>query len=529
MMGRQIEDPFGESSASTIQAFGRFAGSEKPVQEIQCMAASSSESQGKTIALVVFVVLTVITGVLAYYFYDLTDTLTQERNGANQAAEQARNETRIAKNNYKEIRGLVYGEQAEEDHAKVVDLVRGSLKAPKVGDARKDRKAEYKSYSDAVDFLQTELAAADVRIDEQNKEIAKLRTEVESLKETYQGQVDVAVKDKDEKEAELQAETDKFRSTLEQKDREISQISDERLRALNAKQDAEQSFAQYRERAEAELKRQDSKIAELQEQDRLRGQVEFVSADGKITEIKSEPGTTIAYLNLGSADGLATGTTFGIYGRDQGGNPYRLPKANLEVTRILGEHRALARVDNLKMTDPVIPGDLLYNALWSPGDQISVALVGLVYMNDKEGGEQSGLTIYHENDQFLNLIRQLGGKVDSIYDVESQKLQGKMDVRTDWLVIGDIPEPKETDNQERKDFLVKLKKAEKAMREQARENNVGIINVRNLLTFMGKQQPQLTVNAGDEYRFLYGKRRKSLVDEGPKPVNSLERDDKGGR
>ncbi|MBY0588624.1 hypothetical protein K2X85_15735 [bacterium] len=493
------------------------------------MAASSSEGQGKTIALVVFVVLTVMTGVLAFYFYDQTDTLTQERNSANQAAETARKQETTTKNNYKEIRGLVYGEQTEEDHAKVVELVRNDLKTPRLGATHKDRKLEYKSFKDALDFLHDELGTADQRTDEQNKEIAKLRAEIESLKETYQTQVDVAVKDKDEKTAELAAETEKFRTTIDQKDREIAQISDERLRALNSKQDAEQNFSRYREKTDSDLKRLDNTIADLREQDRLREQIEFVSSDGQIAEVKPQKGTTVAYINLGSADGLTTGTTFGVYGRDQGGNPYKFPKANIEVTRILDEHRALARVDNWKFSDPVIPGDQLYNALWSPGDRISIGLVGLVYLNDRVGGETTGLELSYENDQFLNLVKQLGTNIDAVYDLGSQKIQGKIDVQTDWLVVGDIPESKENDPQERKEFLSSLRKAEKLMREQARENNVGIIHVRNLLTFMGKQQPQYTVNSGDEYRYLYGKKRKGIVDEGPKPVNSLDRDGKGGK
>jgi hypothetical protein len=490
------------------------------------MAASSSEGQGKTIALVVFVVLTVITGVLAFYFYDQTDKLTQERTSANQAAETARKQETTAKNNYKEIRGLVYGEQTEEDHVKVVELVRNDLTKPRLGPTRAPRKTEYKSFKDAVDFLHEELSTADQRIDEQSKEIAKLRAEVESLKETYQTQVDVAVKDKEAKEAELAAETDKFRTTLDQKDREIAQISDERLRALNAKQDAEQNFSRYREKTDSDLKRLDNTIADLREQDRLRDQIEFVSSDGQISEVKPQKGTTVSYINLGSADGLTTGTTFGVYGRDQGGNPYKFPKANIEVTRILDEHRALARVDNWKFSDPVIPGDQLYNPLWSPGDRISIGLVGLVYLSDREGGETSGLEITSENDQFLNLVKQLGANIDAVYDLNERKIQGKIDVQTDWLVIGDIPEIKEGDSQERKDYITSLRKAERTMREQARENNVGIIHVRNLLTFMGKQQPQYTVNSGDEYRFLYGKKRKDIVDEGPKPVNTQDRSSK---
>ena len=97
-------------------------------------------------------------------------------------------------------------------------------------------------------------------------------------------------------------------------------------------------------------------------------------------------------------------------------------------------------------------------------------------------------------------------------------MKGNLNVNSRWLVIGEIPEIKDSDTQERKDFIINLRKAEQELRKEASVNGVPVINVRNFLTFMGKQQPQTTVFAGEERRYLYGKNRPALVDKAPVPA-----------
>lgn len=479
-------------------------------------ASASSESQGKTIALVVFVILTIISGVVAFYFYDQVDTLTQERNNANTAAQDARRAETTAKNNYNELRGTVYGEQTEEDHTKVIDLVRNDLKTPRLGDARKADKPEYKSFKDALDFLHDQLAKSDTTTSEQATQLAELKKQIESLQDKHQVQIDEVTKDRDAKADELAQQSSQFRESLASKDQEIASISEDRLRLLNSKQDAEQELERFTQNAERKIRQLSDIIASKEEQERLRDQIEFESSDGIVTEVKRQAFNTEAYLNLGAADGIINGITFGVYGKDKGGNPYKLPKANAVVVRVLDSHRSIARVVERPGEVPVIPGDVLFNPLWSPGQQITVGIVGLVYLDDIDSS-QSDYDLRAQNREFIDILERLGVKVVAQYDVDQQKSRGKIDINTDWLVIGEIPEKKETDDQERRDFLDGLKAAEKQFRTEARENDVRVINVRNLLTFMGKQQPRLTVRAGEESEFLYGKRRPSLIDEGPAP------------
>jgi hypothetical protein len=485
------------------------------------MAASSSENQGMLIALVIFVVLTIVGGVGAYYWFDQWDTMRQERDNAVRLSSDDKKAASDAKQHYQELRGLVFAEMKEEDHTLVAETIRQRLKAPGINEERKKLKSEYKSFEDALAFLENELKDGDTRVTEQAGQISKLQKDVESLQETYKGQVDEITKDRDARADELAAETNKFKESLAQKDQEIAAASEERLRALSAKQDAEQELERFSTEMTRENRELNDIIDSIREEERLRGKIEFVQSDGRIIEINRSNGVTQAYINLGAEDALVNGTTFGVYGRDQGGNPYKLPKARLEVVRIIGSHQAIARVDGNTTDQPVIPGDLLYNPLWSPGDQISIGLVGLVYLDDKDS-EDAAILPKGQNAEFLDMAQRLGAKIDAVYDLDQEKVRGELNVDTDWLVIGVIPETKESDTQERKDYLQNLRKAEKKLREQARSNAIEPINVRNFLTFMGKQQPQMTVRAGEERRFLYGKRRPALIDQGPKPANSTE-------
>ena len=287
------------------------------------------ESQGKTIALVIFVLLTIVAGVVAFYFYDQVDQLDQAKRAANQAVQTAKKVEMTANNYPKELRGLVYGEQVEEDHAKVIELVENHLKTPRLGDIHRERKPEYKSFKDSLDFLQDELGATDTRIAEQNAQIAKLQKEIEALQEN-------GLQAKSMRSPRIvmprlpsskpRRQSSRIRSLDETE--EIRDISDERLRALNAKQDAEQQLEPKVQKAELDLSKLEAITNVKAERERLRDQIEFVHEDGRIVSMTRSEGNTIAYINIGAEDGLTKNATFSIYGRDPGGNPYKLPKAN---------------------------------------------------------------------------------------------------------------------------------------------------------------------------------------------------------
>lgn len=476
-------------------------------------ATATSESQGKTVALVIFVLLTIVSGVLAFYFYDQVDGLTQTAAKAEADAQAARaNENEIRKK-YDAIRNKVFGEQNTGDHDSVMKLIEEDLGNPRLNDERKQRKQSYVTFKDALDFTQSELATADQREAELKDQLSKQKTEIDSLHAKYQSQNEEFQKDRDKKVAEYKEETAKYQAERARLEQERFAADDRATRMINDNQDLKNQIETQRRSYERKIRDLTFENERLKEEDTKKQWVRFVKPLGSITELSRATGTTMATINLGSADGLLKGTTFGVYGRDKEGNPYLMPKAGIEVVRIRDAHRAEARLYGEQISDMVLPGDLLYNPVWTKGEKLSVGLVGLIHMdNDDEP----------DNEEFVRVIRSLGADVDALFDIQDLQKKGKMNVETAWLLMGEMPEEGPNDDQEKKDLAKAINQARTEMQAEAKEKGIPIINVRNFLTFMGHQQPQRTVRSGDEGEYMFGKRRDPLPEKGPAKAGANE-------
>jgi RNA polymerase sigma factor (sigma-70 family) len=77
---------------------------------------------------------------------------------------------------------------------------------------------------------------------------------------------------------------------------------------------------------------------------------------------------TMAYINLGSSDGITPKMTFRVRSRSLDSKP-NPAKGTLEVVRVIGPHLSQAQVTSLKTstTDPIRKGDQLFNPTWNSG------------------------------------------------------------------------------------------------------------------------------------------------------------------
>ncbi|GAH89389.1 unnamed protein product, partial [marine sediment metagenome] len=153
----------------------------------------------------------------------------------------------------------------------------------------------------------------------------------------------------------------------------------------------------------------------------------FDVPDGKILLVNQRYGTV--WINLGRADALSRQVTFSVYPADSSNLAKIGKKASIEVTQILGEHRAEARVIEDRVSDPIMPGDVIHTPVWSPGEQKQFALAGFM---DIDGDGKSDQHIVR------NLITMNGGLVDCETDAEGKR-QGKMTINTRFLVLGEAP------------------------------------------------------------------------------------------
>ena len=462
-----------------------------------------NEGQGKTIAIVVLFVLMVVGFSGSYYFWNENDQSKQAASTALQNENRAKSAQKAAETNYEQIRTRSIGPSGAGDHSAAVTLIDQELQNPKMSPERIANKVKYETYSTALVYLQDALAQADGDIKSLQGQKEALETELKAIRAKYDGEINVAkvaqqkaVEDLAEASSKLQAIID----AQEKRNLDVTQrYGEQRSRADQAVRDREEAVRKLN----TDIARLQANVDRLKELANLQDRLKFEHSDGGITQVLA--GGNVAVVDIGQADGLRTGTSFGIYGRDEGGNPYQLPKANLEIDRIDGPHRAHGRITNYDIGHPVISGDTLYNPVWSRGEHESIAFVGLIYMDDDNDPD---------NEQFKRLIESTGGTIDAEFNPDTELIRGEITPNTGWLVLGEIPKVDENSlNSDTVHLNSVLTDATSKLRGEADGSGVRVINYRNFLTYMGKSMPQRTVVGGQEDRFLNRRPRPRLIDK----------------
>ncbi len=152
-----------------------------------------------------------------------------------------------------------------------------------------------------------------------------------------------------------------------------------------------------------------------------------VPPDGQITLVDNRTGTV--YINLGSADGLPERLTFSVYSPETSEvTQDTRPRGAIEVSRIVGEHLAQARITQADVLKPLRPGDRIHTPSWKPGAQQKFALAGFL---DIDGDGQA------DNAALRLMIERAGGRV--VAEIESTgDLRGELTDDTNFLILGQM-------------------------------------------------------------------------------------------
>jgi hypothetical protein len=153
----------------------------------------------------------------------------------------------------------------------------------------------------------------------------------------------------------------------------------------------------------------------------------FEVADGRISWV-NQNGTV--WINLGTGDSLRRQVTFSVFDADQHDAAKAAKKGSIEVTRLLDEHMAEARITKDDPTNPILTGDNIYSQVWHRGKQLHFALTGMI---DIDGDGQSDMQLARD------LIKLNGGIVDA-YLKDDGKMEGEITANTRYLVLGDVPD-----------------------------------------------------------------------------------------
>jgi hypothetical protein len=383
------------------------------------------ENQGLQITLIILVVVLMMLSVATY-----TGWKTASDNGkAKQAAETT------ASNNE---RDKMKAELAVEDLKKLI----GAAKTDPVDVIKtnftEDMKKWGAPYPETAQFYRPLLEKMQKTIDEKNTLLADKTQEIPDLADKYKTF-------KDSKDAELAKRVDENQKLNDDLAAEQAKYQKERARKNEEADTMQASLVESRKKltesqAAAKAEEQAAKTLIGRLKDLVTDQGDKLAAmttdkvgtpNGEITWVNHRNATV--WINLGRADSLMRQVTFSVYPADITDMTAKgARKAMIEVTQVLGDHMAEARVIDDTVSNPILPGDKIFTPVWNSGEKRHFALAGVMDVNDDGRSELQTV---------LNLIAINGGVVDC-YITDAGKVVGQINVNTNCLILGDAPTEK---------------------------------------------------------------------------------------
>src|SRR6478672_1415981 len=283
-----------------------------------------------------------------------------------------------------------------------------------------------RTYRKVLETVHADMLASAAREAKQKAEFSEQAKTLLAVKSEAQKQMekfDDARKKAEEDAASQRNSFAEFRRTLEKAQGDVQRtLEDQRT---NYEGQIAKSAARIKT-LEDQVTKQARAILNMAEQ-RKDEPGSFEVADGRISWV-NQNGTV--WINLGTGDSLRRQVTFSVFDADQHDAAKAAKKGSIEVTRLLDEHMAEARVTKDDPTNPILTGDNIYSQVWHRGKQLHFALTGMI---DIDGDGQSDMQLARD------LIKLNGGIVDA-YLKDDGKMEGEITANTRYLVLGDVPD-----------------------------------------------------------------------------------------
>jgi hypothetical protein len=433
------------------------------------MILMAKESQGLQIALIVFVILTLGLGVSTFMLYKKTEELTlKSKQASDDSATANKNCASVQADKTELLRILGFApsdklETITADSNKDMETYAGSLDATT------------RTYRKVLAYLNDELVKKNVGLAEQQKSVQELKDKIAVFEQVKQPQIDEAQKGQQTAIDDLAKEREKFNAQLvefngktasiqEHLDKSHKDADSAAAKALAIQKKAEEALA-----AAAKLAKEKSDtVIKLTK-------TTFESPSGKIRWVNQRERTV--WIDLGRADALPRQLTFAVYSGNTQNVTSAAKKGGIEVSQILGDHLAEARIVDDNISDPLLPGDVVHTALWTPGVREKFAFTDGMDI-DGDGTNRP--------DQLRNLINMSGGEVVAELSDKGER-KGQMDASTRFLIVG-----KEQTNQTPEALI----KARTTMLREAEKLGVQSVNLADFLHRIDYKNPTPVTHFG---------------------------------
>jgi hypothetical protein len=397
------------------------------------------ENQVYQIGLIISVMLTVVLGLLAFFGFSSAsqegvraqeaETKLKQERSVRESAESAVTAMKImigasSSESLETAVGNVSDEQLKKDITDVQTMFNNDLRLFASG----SEDPATRSYSSLVKNLITVVNSTNtsLRVENENVNIANAekKTDVDKANARAEG-LQQEVTTLNARVAQLQTDLESAKTDFAAKlaaaeaaHNQGAKAFRDQIASLTTERDALNTKANKTEQV------LNAKVVQLQQYERKK----FLIADGRIVDLS--PTTGRVYVNLGSEDGLYRKISFSVFGRGvelEAG----LEKATVEITNILGPHSSEARILSHNERDPILPNDQIVTATWEPGGyKVPVAISGIIDLN---GDGESDL------ERLKGFIAKNQGVLAAVMN-EVGEIEGKIDLNTRYLIVGDEPQ-----------------------------------------------------------------------------------------
>ena len=182
-------------------------------------------------------------------------------------------------------------------------------------------------------------------------------------------------------------------------------------------------------------------------------EVEAFKADARV--ISADLLTGLVYIDIGSLDKVYKGLTFAVYDKSAPIPADGKGKADIEVFE-LNDHVAVARIVKNDIKNPIIPDDVVVNLIWNKNTP-NVFVISGDFDFDSDG----------------NIDRDGVEKVERLVHMWGGRVTDKVNINTDFVVLGEAPFVPSKPNTDQMDFdPILLEKYEKAIQDREEYNNI---------------------------------------------------------
>jgi hypothetical protein len=335
----------------------------------------------------------------------------------------------------------------------------------------------------AIDALVTEVNARKTEAENNKADSEASKQKLQQTVAATEAQINSLTTQLQQIRAEADEANKKMAAMSQQEQGSFTQAAEDLRKQLEAAQNQINQVNSQNADLGAQIKKQDSTIAQLQEklgEKRIdTSKVMTQQPDGRIIRL---PGSGLCFIDLGQGNHINPGLTFEVFDKAEGvpapgdpSNDENLPigKASIEVIHV-GPSSSECRITRLSPGAALSEGDLIVNIVYDRNTKYNF----LVYGNFDL--DQNGVARPQDAEIIKRLITQWGGNVTT-----------DLNVNTDFVVLGKEPvvpdRPKEDDPiaKAKYDQAVADAEAYADISAKARQYRIPILNQNRFLYLVG--------------------------------------------